>query len=223
MAAQETTPTKKTDSNNSTSRGKQFVQTTKAWAAGFVDFLGTTAWPWCKDHIVSMAVLLGCPCLVAFYYWQTSNSEPAPLPTYLTMEDEGNSEANPARTTQREPLVSVVPEYIPTPVPVVESSPNRPNYLNPAGAERVAFPEPRPIVVESPKPMPEAVSAPVWPPSQPQTFPPSVPTPSSENPYATASEVTAVWLTGTIETADEFPPQLQNASRANPPGYPTRN
>jgi hypothetical protein len=171
-------------------------------------FVSRSLYPWCRDHIVSFAMLLAFPTSIGMYYWTRPEAESSPLPSYL--KEKRNDETlapppafpklDPPRASRVAGSVSMIPE---TSVPLAMA-----NDLE----EGDALP-PLPIAVDHPKPISRANDAPTlaW---------PGLKAPA-ETP--TTGTTFGVWLTGSIEDDETAPNLIQNASRVHELTIPSRN
>lgn len=171
-------------------------------------FVCRTAYPWCKDHIVSLALLLAFPTSIGMYYWTRPEADTSPLPSYLKEKRSEETLAPPPAFPKLDPprashvtaSVSVIPDS--------SASLAMGNDLE----DGEALP-PLPIAVDHPKPISRANEAPTlaWPGRKAPTETP------------TSGAALGVWLTGSIEEDDAAPHRIQNASRVHELTRPTRN
>jgi hypothetical protein len=168
-----------------------------------VQFVRLTAYPWCKDHIVSVLLLLTFPIAIGVYYGSRPEAEPSPLPGYL------NAERNAKTKTPLPPLPKVESAKV---APGVSANPEFPRSVAQVSEDGDALP-PLPIAVDHPKPISRANEPPTlaWPGLKA----------AGETPTSPATK--CVWLTGSIEEPEAMPALLQNASRVHELTMPSRN
>jgi len=146
--------------------------------------------PWCRDHLLSLAILMVFPVAIAGYYWGSASNEGSAPPTYL---DIASNAKNPAPVVEQQ-ATSTVPS-VPN-----DFSAKEPKTLPPEelfSASHSAVPLALPIAVDTPE------------------FPIcsenlASETPGSHRPYrlsAADEDQDCVWLTGTIEAEN---PQSQS-------------
>lgn len=180
--------------------------------SGLVDiafhFVSRSLCPWCRDHIVSVAMLLAFPTSIGMYYWSRPEAECSPLPSYLKEKRNEVSlpppsafpKLDPPRASRAAASVSVIPE---SSAPLAMA-----NDLEEGGAL-----PPLPIAVDHPKPISRANGTPTlaWPGLNGPTETP------------TSGTTFGVWLTGSIEDEIAEPNLIQSASRVHELTMPSRN
>lgn len=180
------------------------------------DWMTSAAYPWCKDHVVSVTLLLAFPVSIGMYYGTRPETEPAPLPHYLKAERNAETLAPPPAFPK---LDSPMPSKL---APRISAHPDQFNSPNVVDAAHLTFADasqevdavpPLPIAVDHPKPISRANEAPMlaW---------PGLNTPP-ETPASPIAQ--SVWLTGSIEAEDNVPRLMQNPSRVHELTMPSRN
>lgn len=153
--------------------------------------------PFCRDHVLSIIMLVAVPLGVAAFFWGSANSEKPAAPAYL-QNDAPPELIPPLAEPSDVQLASAV-----TIGPHNSLAPEAPNVL-PFADEVEDFefddPQPLPIAIESPA---AYRSLPTWDPRVP-----------AKSPTETGS-AGGVWLTGTIEDSDISPSSIQNTSRVH--------
>lgn len=161
------------------------------------------AFVWCRDHLLSVTVLMLFPMAIAGYYWSNATSETPPPPPYLALDDEKEpvplSDPLPSGEAG---LVSVTPE-----TPMTLDAPQTLAFpMDSQGAE-LSFPQPLPAN--------NALS------QTEHTVPHRAPLLMA--PGLVDSSGQCVWLTGTIEEFENSADHWDNASRVHDLTAPTRN
>lgn len=173
-----------------------------------IHFVSMTAYPWCREHLVSVVVLLACPVAIGFYYGTRPPAKSSPVPSYLHSNRSETTQAPPALRSRREPPLakSVVPPF------PIHSEEAEPLIFAIASEEEDAVP-PLPITVDHPKPISRANEGPT----------PLWPGHAGPKLSLTDSATQCVWLTGSIEPEDAMPTIIQNVSRIHDLTAPSRD
>jgi hypothetical protein len=167
----------------------------------FAEWTSGTAFPWCRDHLLSLAVLMAFPLGIAVYQWASTNSKKSVKSSDFADHDERSNSARNTRESVRQ--TAEIEQADVSDVHMAFQAPELLAVPDDAGGPEFA-PLPLPISIDDPDP-------PKW----------NAPVPAE---YETSAGSTGgVWLTGTIEEVSGSRNVIQNASRVHELTSPDRH
>lgn len=178
-----------------------------ASANRLVDWISSTMIPWCRGHLLSLAVLMAFPLGMAAYHWANSHSKKPVKPDYQADRESPQSFRDTSEP-KGEPFEAA---EIST-VSLAHEPPQLLSVPNETGGPEFA-PQPLPIAVDHPAALGSLE------PSAYQNWNSPVPA-EYQSPTGSAA---CVWLTGTIEDTGSSRTPIQSASRDPELTTPSRN
>ncbi len=181
---------------------KRLLPAGMAMVGGFLKTISAKAIPWCGDHVLSMAILLGFPLAIGAFYWNRDTPADTPSPGYLNQDSDpiAGKIAEDLPPVAEAPLTAVVPD-----VPINAVAPQILPAPHPPAELEFEFSRSMPIAVDSP----QFVSG-----TNPEPYR-DLGSGVSMADAPSSSETNCVWLTGRIETAEGPADSLRSASRVH--------